>query len=244
MPDAIFADLRLAALYDAVNDPGGPDHRFYLDLAGDVPLRVLDMGCGTGVLATALAARGHLATGADPAAGMLEVARNRPGADRVTWVQSDAATLALEDRFDLIIMTGHVFQVFLSDAEIAACLSNLRAHLAPGGRIAFETRNPAVEEWREWNAADSVETVAVDGVGEIEVCWDVTGTDGAFVTFDTCYRFPDGEVSATPSTLRFMDRDELDRHLRAAGLRPLEWYGDWDRSPPGETAPEIIVVAG
>jgi 2-polyprenyl-3-methyl-5-hydroxy-6-metoxy-1,4-benzoquinol methylase len=244
MPDAIFADPRLAALYDAVNEPGGADHGFYLDLAGSPPKRVLDMGCGTGVLACQFAMRGHRVTGADPADGMLEVARNRPGADTVTWVRSDAARLALAERFDLIVMTGHVFQVFLSDADIRAALSNLRAHLAPEGRIAFETRNPTVEEWREWNAEDSRETIRVAGTGDVEASWQVTGVDGAYVTFDTRYGFPDGAVSVSPSTLRFMDRDELESHLHAAGLHALDWYGDWDRSPLSASAPEIIVVAG
>ena len=37
----------------------------------------------------------------------------------------------LDTRFDLIIMTGHVFQVFLDDADVRATLRTLRRHLAP-----------------------------------------------------------------------------------------------------------------
>jgi len=80
MPDAIFADPRLAAVYDVFNPPGN-ETAFYLDLAGPAPLRVLDVGSGTGRLACALAARGHRAAGADPAAAMLAIARRRPGGD-------------------------------------------------------------------------------------------------------------------------------------------------------------------
>ncbi len=131
MPCPAYTDPRLAACYDSAN-PHDPADDFYLALAGAAPKTILDMGCGTGRLAVALAERGHRVTGADPSAGMMRVARNRAGGERVTWVDSDSASLALETRFDLIIMTGHVFQVFLEDDEVRATLRNLRRHLAPG----------------------------------------------------------------------------------------------------------------
>jgi SAM-dependent methyltransferase len=174
---------------------------------------------------------------------MLDVARNRSSAETVTWIESDAASLLLPDRFDLIVMTGHVFQVFLTDEDIAACLSNLRGHLAPGGRLAFATRNPAIEIWRGWTADDSRERLTVEAIGDIDVCWDVTDVSPPYVTFDTRYTFPGGEESVTPSTLRFMDRAELAGHLESADFKTFEWYGDWDRSPLTADSPEIIVVA-
>ncbi|HWA50043.1 MAG TPA: class I SAM-dependent methyltransferase, partial [Dongiaceae bacterium] len=140
-----YAHPRLAATYDAINPPEA-DYDFYVALAGEQPRTILDMGSGTGRLSLKLAARGHRVTGTDPAPGMMLAARAKPEADKVTWVLSDATSLNLTTRFDLIIMTGHVFQVFLSDEEVRAVLDNLRRHLAPGGRIAFETRNPAVRE--------------------------------------------------------------------------------------------------
>ncbi len=159
---AAYAEGRLAALYDALNPPGD-DTAFYLDLAGARPLAVLDMGCGTGLLACGLAARGHRVTGADPAAAMLAVARGQPGADQVRWIQTDAAGLSVPTRFDLIIMTGHVFQLLLGDGDVRAALGTLRRHLAPGGRIAFETRNPDAREWQYWTPRETrqrVETAA------------------------------------------------------------------------------------
>lgn len=243
MPDDIFVEPRLAGLYDALNPPDA-SLAFYLELAGTSPKYVLDMGCGTGLLAVELARRGHIVHGADPAAAMLRIARKREGGDRVTWIDSDTARLDLESRFDLIVMTGHVFQVFLTDAEIRSGLANLRRHLAPGGRIAFETRNPAVEEWRYWTEALSAERVETADAGPVDVHWDVTSVEAPYVTFETRFRFADGTRATAPSTLRFMDRDELAAHLGGAGLTPLEWFGDWDGSPCGPTSPEIIVVAG
>lgn len=242
MPCAAYHEPRLAAVYDFLNPPGA-DMAFYLELAGSEPQRVLDMGCGTGRLACDLAARGHRATGADPAPAMLDIARQRPGGGRVTWVQSDAGRLSLEERFDLIIMTGHVFQVFLQDAAVRAALKTLRRHLAPGGCLAFETRNPAVEEWRDWIPEKTLETVQVPGIGAVEVHYDIAGVSGPIVRYETHFRFPDGEAAMAPSSLRFMSQVELAGFLAEAGFTDCTWYGDWDRSPAGPGSPEIIVVA-
>lgn len=233
---------RLAAVYDALNPPGA-DTAFYLDLAGMRPRTVLDMGCGTGWLAAELAARGHDVTGADPAGAMLDLARRRSGGDRVAWVRSDAAALNLGARFDLIVMTGHVFQVFLDDATTLASLRCLRRHLAPGGRLAFETRNPAAREWQDWTEAGTARRVEVSGL-QVAVHYQVTDVAGEIVTYETRFDFAADDRHVTIGRLRFIDRDSLERLLTQAGFVDLTWYGDWDRSPPTATSPEIIVIAG
>ena len=237
-----YAHPRLAATYDAINPPER-DYDFYVALAGDKPLTILDMGSGTGRLSLKLAARGHRVTGADPAPGMMLAARAKPDADKVTWVLTDATSLNLATRFDLIIMTGHVFQVFLSDDEIRAVLGNLRRHLAPGGRIAFETRNPAVREWDSWTPALTREQVAVPDIGPVTVHYAVTREDARSVTFETHFDFGGGDVVVTPTTLRLMDQATLKDLLKESGLKPLDWYGDWERGPLSPMSPEIIVVA-
>ncbi len=44
-------------------------------------------------------------------------------------------------------MTGHVAQVFLSDEAWTATLTAIYDALRPGGRLAFETRNPGDRAW-------------------------------------------------------------------------------------------------
>jgi SAM-dependent methyltransferase len=241
-PSASYADPRLAALYDALN-PADAAATFYLGLPGARPLQILDLGCGTGLLACEFAARGHDVTGADPAAAMLAVARGRPGGDRVRWVQADAAGLVTSTRFDLVVMTGHVFQLLLDDRDVQAALGALARHLAPGGRIAFETRNPAVREWQDWNPRDTRERVEAAGV-VADVHYDIRSVAGELVTYETCFDFTGGDPVVVPDTLRFMDQAQVAAFLAGAGLAPLHWYGDWDRSPLRPASPEIIVVAG
>lgn len=62
MPDAIFAHPRLARIYDAFDGDRG-DLSAYLAIAEEVRARrVIDVGCGTGTLATLLARKADLAT--------------------------------------------------------------------------------------------------------------------------------------------------------------------------------------
>jgi SAM-dependent methyltransferase len=242
MPSASYADPRLAALYDALNPPDAST-AFYLGLPGPPLTRILDMGCGTGQLACEFAVKGHDVTGADPAVAMLDVARTRPGGDRVRWIQADAAGLALDTRFDLIIMTGHVFQLLLGDRDVRAALQSLARHLAPGGRLGFETRNPAVREWQDWNPRDTRQRVEAHGL-VADVHYDISAVAGELVTYETWFRFADaGDTVVVPDTLRFMEQAEVAAFLAEAGLARVTWHGDWDGSPYGPASPEIIAVA-
>src|SRR6185312_510552 len=64
--------------------------------AGD---RVADVGCGTGNAALLAAARGARVTGVDPAARLLQVARERASAEELEadFVEGDGASLPLGD---------------------------------------------------------------------------------------------------------------------------------------------------
>lgn len=88
---------------------------------------------------------------------MLRCATRRPGGDAVTWVCSGAGSLSLAARFDLIVMAGHVFQVFLGDDDARDALGTMAGHLAAHGQIAFATRNPDAREWEQWTESQSQE---------------------------------------------------------------------------------------
>ena len=67
MTDLHYEHPKLVDVYDLGNG-WSEDRNFYLSLAGDKPISILDLGCGTGLLSNAYAERGHMVTGADPAA--------------------------------------------------------------------------------------------------------------------------------------------------------------------------------
>lgn len=238
MADAHYELPELAALYD-IDSGWSEDRDFYLRLAGDEPKRVLEIGCGTGLMARAMARADHDVTAVDPAQAMLDFGRRQPFGDLVDWRQGTAQDFSTSERFDLAFMTGHAFQVLLSDDDIRLALANIRAHLAPGAVFAFETRNPALR-WEELFNNDSI--LATE-TGPVSVEWRVLWRRGEFVRFDTCYHLPDG-VRISESTLRFVSLDALRAFCEEAGFEIRSIHGDWDRTPfAAESSREIIVIA-
>lgn len=240
--DPAFARFDMARLYDAFNHHG-EDGDFYENFTKP-PCRVLDIGCGTGSVTLRLAERGHTVTGIDPADGMLQVARMKDGQGRVDWVQAPAAEFTLPDRFDLAIMTGHVFQVFLDDAETLAALRNIHRHMAPGGRLILESRNPQDKAWQGWTREKTREQRVIDGIGQVEVYYQIKKVEGEHVTFDAVFTILDtGETLVSESRLRFAPVETIRGLLSAAGFAEVELLGWWDGTPCSATSPEIIAIA-
>jgi len=232
-----YQNSQIAKIYDHANSRAR-DTDFYLSLAGVRPCSVLDLGCGTGLLCCALAERGHRVTGVDPAAAMLAVARRKPHAEQVEWVESSAQSYRARRRFDLIVMTGHAFQILLTDADALAVFETMRGHLKEGGRVAFETRNPRVDWAGEW--AGRVRTLPG---GQVLETLEITGEDGEFISFQTSYRLSHGTLT-TSSTLRFSPREHVAALIARAGLVVREVFGEWDagRFDPARSR-EIIFIA-
>jgi len=167
-----YQDPQIAAIYEMTN-PLAEDGEFYLSLAGTHSCSVLDLGCGTGTLCCALGQRGHRVTGVDPAAAMLAIARSKPYAEHVEWIESSAQEYRSQRRFDLVIMTGHAFQVLLRDNEMLAALETMQRHLKEGGRVAFESRNPHVDWVGAWTGRSRVLSD-----GQITETITITGAEG------------------------------------------------------------------
>lgn len=236
VPDAQFADPRLAALYDVFEGDARPDLPPYVQRAADLGARtVLDVGCGTGVLAARLADRGFTVFGADPAAASLAIARAR--SPRVTWIEVGAADLpALE--VDLAVMTGNVAQVFVTDQEWTAALGGVARALRPGGSFVFETRRPAARAWDGWALqTDLREAREADG-GRVRRRFEVLEASPPLVTFRDTFTFEDGTETTSTSTLRFRELDELHATLVEAGFTVSDV-----RQAPDRPGLEFVVTA-
>ncbi len=245
---AEFDDPRLAAIYDTVNTYGDneqPD--FYAQVAADTgAATVVELGCGTGMVARALAARGYRVTGVEPSPAMLAIARTRPRADQVQWIAGDASVLdadASTGAFDFAFMSGHVAQFFVTDESWRSALGALHRTLRPGGHLAFESRNPQAREWQHWTRPRT-RTVDDPTAGRIETWTEVDDVSDGIVTYRNHYRFATtGEDLVSHARLRFRTEAELRAALYAAGFAVEQVYGDWDRSPVAPTHPELIFVA-
>jgi len=104
--------------------------------------RILDVGCGTGVVAITAARHGATVTGLDLTPELLEQARAiapAAGVRDVEWREGDAESLPFPDgAFDTVLSQfGHMFA---PRPEVA--VKEMLRVLKPGGRLAFATWPP------------------------------------------------------------------------------------------------------
>ena len=148
-----FADIFENILVPSIFKPWG------LDMLDRVPVqsgeRVLDVGCGTGILARLVRERAGSHThveGIDPSALMIGKARTI--APDITWHEASAEKMPLADKSFDVALCQQVFQ-FVSDREAAS--REMRRVLAEGGRVAVSTWRP-IEECPLFHGLDQAAT--------------------------------------------------------------------------------------
>ncbi len=148
-----------AAEFDAKPNHGlhsETQHQAWLDvlyrLTGELTIRALDIGCGTGFLTLLLAELGHNVTGVDFAPEMLELARQKASQAGlvVEFRQGDVEELEdPDDSYDLIVARHLIWTL----PNPARAVHEWQRVLKPGGRLALVEGNwgtpTAISEYEE-----------------------------------------------------------------------------------------------
>lgn len=238
--DPFYSDPGFAALYDITCTPDRPDFARCRILAKYVG-SVLDLGCGTGGLAVDLARSVPRVVGVEPAQAMLDVARARPGSERVVWIEADATQLDLEERFDLILMTGNAFQCLPEIADQQALFEVVARHLSPSGLFVFDTRNPA--GFVPWTRRTSERRIRTTDGSTLRWWASVpAGQSLDSLLYLHHYEFGDAAKRTVASVLRFTAPGDLTERLSGAGLQ-ASLCGGWSDEPFTDTSADIVVFA-
>jgi ubiquinone/menaquinone biosynthesis C-methylase UbiE len=162
--------------------------------------RVLDVACGTGIVARLARERvGDLGrvVGVDNSAPMLTVARSID--PRIDWREGSAVTLPLGQRERFDIVTCHQGLQFFPDRRLAA--REMRRALRPGGSLVVATWRPV----HEMPLLVELQSVVERHVGPVVDTRHSFGDDRALDTLLTDAGFPDVRVEALVLPIRFAD---------------------------------------
>lgn len=238
-----FTNPKLIAIYDAVN-PIGTYADYYLKLAAELNAqKVIDLGCGTGLLSHELVQQGSEVVGVEPAPAMLEQARQKYG-NEAEWIVGSSEALRSDMQADLLVMTGHVAQFFLEDDAWHQALQSMHQALKPNGYLAFESRNPNVQPFTEWPTKKQPSTIPDTPLGSTKWWSDNLVYDGGYATYDIHYLFDEtGEELVSHNKLRFRNQEELTKSLEGAGFIVEQIYGNWDGGQLQPDSSEMIFTA-
>jgi len=233
-----------------------PAARFYRDLITNRTRSVLELGCGTGIITSALADKlmkqhaslaGARVIGIDASAEMLRIADARD--NRVEWIRGDMRNPPVSGQFDLVICCYHTLQHMLSDDDIARVFAIAGSLLQSAGVFAFDIYQPNFD-YLNIPLNDHLVLSTMDAKGRTlelreDTCYDLASRM-LRVDWRLVHKQPSGSVIVTCARqyLRQYTAVDMDRLLKEAGLAVLARFGDVDRSPFTPQSKKQVVVCG
>ncbi len=208
--------------------------------------RVLEVGCGPGSLAFALARAGLEVTCLDPSSAVLEgaeaAAREAGLDDRVRLVRGTLGGVSFEGEFDGALAMRDCLGVLEDELQLVVALQSLARALKEKARLIIECTNPSFVRER---------LRANDGVLSSEA-WDEEASrrirrrvgledGGRRLVVHTVLEAPEG-TKETEMSLRLIEPGEMVRLLQAAGLEVLRILGGLPEVEYTRGAPKMVMV--
>lgn len=254
-------DQGWAPLYDDLDNARAPKEYsdFYASLVTPGTGSLLDLGCGTGsitsVVADRLRAHGpdRPVTGVDLSREMLDLAAGRY--PEIEWLLGDIRRPPVAGRrYDLGICCFYTMQVLSRDADLAEAFASMREALTDEGRFAFDIHQPNTA-FLEMAAAGGLEDGRIvrkfaDKTGRALQIREYSTYDPESLIFSGTWYLHDGEtderipIDPMIQTLRQIYPEVAERLLSEAGLKILERYGDFARSPFTPTSKRQVLICG
>jgi SAM-dependent methyltransferase len=244
---------REAALYDHLYRRRSADVNGYVELARRFGGPVLELGVGSGRVASAIARAGLEVTGVDTSKEMLSRAQQRVAAlpaavrARIRLRRGDLRALRLDLRFALVVAPFNAFTHLYTRRDFERALGCCRRQMRPGGRLAFDVVMPDLRAlvqdpsrlYRAGFVVDPMngeryaysESSQYDAADQVRTVTMVMQREGGTV------------ARAIPLSQRQFFPAELEALLHYNGFAIDARYGDFAFGPLTETSETQFVVA-
>lgn len=213
---------------------------------------LLELGCGTGAHAEALARQGLQVHGVDLSPAMVARAQARRAAlppelqARLRFEAGDARSFRAGRRYDAVLSLFHVMSYQTTNADLLAALRTAREHLAPGGVFVFDFwYGPAVLSDRPREVVRRVADDRIEVERRSTPAMDVNA-NRVDVRFDVEIRARDGGARHALTELhpmRYLFLPELDALFAQTGFERASAQAWMQDAPPGDTTWYASVVA-
>lgn len=243
-----------ARYYDWDTSGETEDLEFYLNYASRTGSPVLDLACGTGRIALALASSGYEVVGLDVSKAMLlraeEKARLSGSLDRVRFVQRDMRDFELGQHFALAAVGLNSFMHLSKPADHQRALRRIRDHLVPGGLLILDLFNPDPTILAEADGRLVYDyTRPGPDPGTVTSRFHSQRVDPAHQTLEVTFFYdevtPQGTLKRTvaPFTMTYFGRHELELLLASADLELEQLLGGYDLEDYWSGSSKMIAVA-
>lgn len=199
--------------------------------------RALEFGVGTGRLAIPLAAAGVEVHGIDNSRAMLDVMQAKPGAAGIHCYLGDATTLRVPGEFQLVFIGFSTIYLLGSQQMQLQCFRNAAEHLPSGGKFLVEA---FLHDRLQWSTGEQFSTTGVER-DHVKVRAAIHDPVDQVIKLQHITIGADG-ISFRPNRLRYIWPSELDLMGQLAGMRLIERWGDWKKTPFSAQSTSMVSV--
>lgn len=189
--------------------------------------KALEFAIGTGRIAIPLKKHGVHVEGLEGSPQMVAQLHAHPVGKEIPAKVGDMSVVEMGRQYQLVYLVYNtIFNLLTVDDQIN-CFKNAARHLMPDGHFIVETALP-----HAWIEAGKSEYVKAEHVGAKEVQFDVARYDPVTQLFEENHvRITESGVEMNPIVCRLITPGEMDLMARIAGLRLVDRFANWQRSP-------------
>lgn len=237
----------ISKYYDLVFPVDSEQVKFISECAGQEGNRVLDVACGTGGYAAALAERGYEVAAVDLDAGMVEAAHKKMESRglNVTVRQADmkALTDTVKSKYKCIFCIGNSIVHLGSDAEILKALQQMQQLLEDSGTLVLQIIN--YDRILKYGVNELPPIKNPEAGIEFVRKYEYEG-DKNSIHFNTVLRVAqEGSEEVFENTVDLIPlrSNKMMELMEKARFRKIQFYGDFSKAPFNDSAYMLVAKA-